>query len=134
MTREQVDTFEKLIGQIHSTYAEVAILSKRAPNDALNEFKLAFINRLIVDANALLGAKYLPFDDFGQFESEAVPQNSDVAFILAQYIECFETFRADHVVRKDGSWHWMVKAGPKEKADASGHIYINTAKPKRLRD
>jgi hypothetical protein len=40
MNRSNVDIFEKLSGQLLSIYEEISLLSKKNPNDAVNEFKL----------------------------------------------------------------------------------------------
>src|SRR5579863_4297153 len=102
MERSDVDTFEKLAGQFLSTYDEIALLSKRSPNDAVNKFKLKFINTLLAQGNKFMEKGYKPFDDFTQFDVDEVPHNSDVVFILSQYIQCFEKWKADNVVLRRG--------------------------------
>lgn len=133
MTKKDVDIFEKLSGQIISIYEEISLLSKKNPNDALNKFKLKFINKLITESNNYLTLKYKPFEEFEIFEEDDIPQNSDIVFILAQYLQCFEKLRADNVVLRKGRWSWRLKA---EKADVTddGFIYLETVKPKRLKD
>jgi hypothetical protein len=133
MKRADVDKFEKLVGQLQSTYDEISLLSKKSPNDAVNKFKLKFINTLLEQANDLLGQKYKPFNDFALFNEDDVPQNSDIAFILSQYLQCFEKIRADNVVNQYGKWYWAVEPEKNERADESGFVYIGTVMPKRLR-
>jgi hypothetical protein len=99
----------------------------------VNKFKLAFVNGLLLEAGAFLGTAYLPFKDFGSFDVESVPQYSDVVFILAQYLQCFEKYRADNVTFYQGRWQWAVKAQGKEKGDEKGFIYVISVMPKRLR-
>ena len=77
MNRNDVDTFEKLSVQLLGVYEEISLLSKKSPNDALNKFKLKFINKLLNQSNSFLTDKYKPFDDFELFEEEDMPQNSD---------------------------------------------------------
>ncbi len=125
MKLQDVDQFEKLAGQLQSLYEEVAVLSKKSPTDAMNKFKLNFINDVLRQANQFLGEKYIPFGHFSEFDADDVPQNSDVVFILAQYLQSFEKFRADNVYRELSSWYWNVKG--KEGA-------IETIMPKRLRE
>jgi len=84
MKRSDVDKFEKLVGLLQGSYDEISLLSKKSPSDAVNKFKLRFINAVTRDCNDFLGAKYKPFGDFSEFSEDDVPQNSDVAFILAQ--------------------------------------------------
>lgn len=128
MKQEDIDVFEKLTVQLTSTYDELTLLSKKNPRDAVNKFKLKFINALLVRANEFLGSKYRPFEDFSTLEEDDVPQNSDAVFILSQYIECFEKYRADNVTREYGKWYWQVesKKGQNEKGP-------ETVMPRKLR-
>lgn len=134
MNSDNVDTFEKLFGQLLSTHDEISLLSKKNPNDAVNKFKLKFVNKLLSQSNDYLGKTYKPFDDFDSFDEDDVPQNSDVVFILSQYLQCFERQRSDNVVNRNGAWYWRVKGGATDKVDENGMVLIRTAKPKMLKD
>lgn len=134
MKRKDVDDFEKLSGQLQGIYEELSILSKKSPNDAVNQFKLNFINQLLNYSNEFFGEKYRPFKEFSEFNTDDMPQNSDVVFILSQYIQCFEKLRADNVKMQRGNWCWFVDAEGDETGDESGLIYIRTTCPKRLRE
>lgn len=137
MNRNNVDTFEKLSGQLSSTYEEISLLSKKNPNDAVNKFKLKFVNKLISQSNDYLAEKYKPFDDFDNFDNfdeDDIPQNSDVVFILSQYLQCFEKQRADNVVINRGAWYWRVQGNDEDKLDEEGMVLIRTIKPKKLKD
>jgi len=123
MNKSDVDVFEKLSGQLISVYEEISLLSKKNPNDAVNKFKLNFLNKLLNDANKFLTDKYKPFDDFDIFEEDDIPQNSDIVFILSQYLQCFEKLRSDNVVTERGNWYWDINDSK-----------IATVKPKRLKD
>lgn len=112
----------------------MSILSKKSPNDAVNKFKLKFINRQLLESNALLAERYRPFDDFETFSEDDIPQNSDVVFILAQYLQCMEKLRGDHVVVRNGTWYWRVEGGENDKVDEHGFVLIRSTKPKHLRD
>jgi hypothetical protein len=129
-----LDRFEKVVGQLQSVYDELSVLSKKSPNDAVNKFKLAFLNTLLVGSNDVLGKKYRPFDDFSVFDIEQVPQNSDVVFILAQYLQCYEKLRADNVVQQHGAWYWNIDAEKGEQANEHGKILVRTTRPLRLRE
>lgn len=134
MNRDELDRFEKLVGQVQSTYDELSVLSKKSPNDSLSEFKLAFVNRLLQESNNFLGDHYRPFEEFDEFEADSLPFNSDVVFIMSQYLQCFEKFRADNVVWKRGSWYWRLNPGKGESPDEDGYVRVLTVTPKRLRD
>jgi hypothetical protein len=134
LKKSEQDAFEKLVGQLQSVYDELSVLSKKAPNDGVNKFKLGFLNALLTSANGLLSDRYRPFPDFTQFDIDAVPQNSDVVFILAQYLQYFEKLRADNVVISQGAWYWRVDAAPGEKGDEHGKVLVRTTRPLRLRE
>lgn len=134
MNRDNVDEFEKLSGQLLSIYEEVSLLSKKNPNDAVNKFKLKFANNLILQSNSFLSDKYKPFEDFNEFDEDDIPQNSDVVFILSQYLQCFEKLRADNVIIKGGYWFWRVEGRAEDNVDDAGMVLIRTVKPKKLKD
>jgi hypothetical protein len=123
MKREEVDRFEKTIVQLEAIHSEVSILSKKSPNDGLNIFKLGLVNSVLQEANKLLGATYKPFSDFSAFEQDALPSNSDVGFIISQYINCMEKLRSDNIFYKDLRWQWRVD---------DGETIIRTTQPKKL--
>ena len=133
MNREKLDLFEKLVGQMQSTYDEMSILSRKSPKDAVNKFKLQFVNRLLRESNEFLGHAYLPFDDFTEFDEDDIPLNSDVVFIISQYLQCFEKLRADNVDMMHGTWWWKLEAGKGESPDEDGYVRVRTIAPKRLR-
>jgi hypothetical protein len=134
MNRKQLDVFEKLAGQLSALYDEISALSKKAPNDAINKFKLGFVNTLLSESNEFLGDRYKPFQAFTQFEVDDVPQNSDLVFILAQYLQCFEKFRADNVQSLAGNWYWTLVPDKGETPERDGKIHVRTTTPKRLRE
>lgn len=123
MKRKDVDRFEKTIAQLEALHSEISVLSKKSPNDGLNEFKLRLVNSVLQEANSVLGDRYKPFPDFLAFDQDAVPSNSDVTFILAQYINCMEKLRSDNIFIYSGYWHWRVD---------DGEPSIRTSKPKKL--
>jgi len=134
MERTEVDVFEKLVGQLMSLYDELAILSRKRPNDAVSTFKLRFINNLVSQANQFLGEDYMPLADFEVFNEDDVPQNSDVVFIVSQYLQCFEKYRADNTVKRFDHWYWVVDPEHGEEPASDGNVYIPTVRPKRLRE
>ena len=119
---EKVDELEKLIGQLDGLHSELGALAKKSPNDAVNKFKLHFINSALLKCNSFLGEDYQPFDDFQQFNEDEVPSNSDITFILSQYIQSLEKFRSDNIYTDMGSWYYRltdkknkIRTGPPSK-------------------
>ncbi|MBK8067528.1 MAG: hypothetical protein IPK27_07815 [Rhodanobacteraceae bacterium] len=134
MNTEDVDRFEKLAGQLTGIYEEMSLLSKKNPADAVNKFKLKFINQHVAECNVMLGAKYRPFSDFDQFAEDDIPLNSDVVFIVSQYLQCLEKLRGDNVIQRNGTWFWKVKGKKGESVDKEGFTLVRTSQPKRLKD
>jgi len=125
MTKKDVDTFEKVQAQLEGLHSEISALSKKSQNDALNKFKLKFVNQILEEANSLLGKTYKPFSDFNLFTEDEIPTTSDVAMMLTQYLSCFEKLRADNVVQEIGRWYWVIDG---KKSD------VKTVMPKKIKE
>jgi hypothetical protein len=126
MTKEDVDTFEKVQAQLEGLHSEISTLSKKSQNDGLNKFKLKFVNQIMGDSNKLLGEKYKPFSDFELFDENEMPTNSDVAMMLMQYLSCFEKLRADNVRQNHISrWFWIIDGKESD---------VKTIMPKKIKE
>ena len=126
MKRSDVDAFEKLVGQLQSLHSELTTLAKKSPNNAVNAFKLKFVNSTLDQCNAVLGSRYMPFADFTGFTEDSLPSNSDATFIISQYLECSEKFRSDNIIQEYGSWYWIIDGEYEDDRSAM------TAPPKKL--
>lgn len=109
-----IESLEKLIGQLQGLHSEITILAKKSPNDAVNEFKIGLINRVIKTGNKVLGPKYRPFDHFQGFDTDDLPSNSDVALVLAQYMEEAERYRADNITPNFENWVYLINGEPSD--------------------
>lgn len=125
MTKQEVDNFEKLQAQLEGLHNEISALSKKSQNDALNKFKLKFVNKIISDSNELLGNDYKPFSDFDTFDENDLPSNSDAAMMLTQYLSCFEKLRANNVKQDLGRWYWIIDGKQSD---------IKTVMPKKIKE
>lgn len=114
MTLDELVTFLKLYEQLRILYQEVSILSKKAPNDQVNIFKLSFINKLLIDTNQLLKEEYKPFLEFSSFyESALLPSNSDVTMMLAQYLRAMVHYKDFNSRYKFLFWQfWEIDGKP----------------------
>lgn len=123
-TIEDIQNFEKIQTQLISLHGELSLLSKKAPNDSVNIFKLKLINTVISKANDILENENLPFDDFNQFDVEEIPSNSDVVLVLGQYINCLDERKITRIIRVvTGYWYWRLNG---EKTE------IVTSEPKKV--
>ena len=105
---EEVEALEKIIGQLQGAHSELSQLAKKSPGDSVNEFKLRLVNKIIENANDVLGDGYKPFDDFEIFDKDDIPTNSDVTLVLSQYMEQAERYRSDNVIYNGGAWWYQV--------------------------
>ena len=106
MTKEDIELYQKVFSQINGLYKEIGLLSKKNPNDVVNDFKIRFINKNLVDANSLLGEDK-PYADFHCFEEDSVPTTSDVVMMLEQYISALERLKNRNIITKkveDPDW------------------------------
>ncbi len=94
--REISKRLDRLIGQLDGIHQEISALSKKSPHDAVNDFKLAFINDVLNQSNGILGDKFRPFGAFVQFDSSVSPSTSDVSFMILQYLKAMKKFRSDN--------------------------------------
>jgi hypothetical protein len=104
---QEVTQFEKIQTQVKGLYNEIGILSKKNPNDAVNKFKLKFINQSIKEANGLLGNKK-PYSNFDVFDEDDAPSTSDVVMILEQYYSALEKIRCANIIRVGVRWYWVI--------------------------
>lgn len=115
MTLEQIADFEKILAQLKSFYDDTNVLVKKNPKEEMNTFKLKLINKVLVRANAIVGNSK-PFDDFTEFDIDGdMPNNSDVAMILGQYINCMEVVKKDNVHLFSRRWYWKTDDDPSSK-------------------
>ena len=125
MNKEEIDKFEKIFSQIEGLHKEIGILAKKTPNDAINKFKLKFINQILEEANGILVDSYKPLEGFEVFEIDEVPSNSDATFIFEQYLNCLEKLRGDNITQGVGRWYWIIDG---EKSE------IKTSEPRKLKN
>jgi hypothetical protein len=123
MTRDEIEAFEKIFGKMQGVHTEIGAMAKKSPNDGINKFKLRLVNATLTAANTVLANGYLPFDDFQQFDEDDLPTNSDVTFVVGQYLEELERLRADNIKNLHGRWVYILP---------DGEPTIFTAPPKKL--
>jgi len=124
---DDVRNLEKLIVQLQGLHSEISLLAKKSPNDGLNTFKLKLVNKVLAQGNEILKGHYKPFEDFNEFDEEALPTNSDVTMILALYIEQAERFRSDNMVHENYQWMYVIN-GKASKIEGRPPTKIGTNK------
>lgn len=110
-TEKEVKDFLKVLVQAKEALKDFLELSKKKPDDAVNKFKLGFVNTVLEEANDTLGKGNKPFDSFKAFNEDDVPTNSDVVLILSQYVGCLKKFGRDNVAYNEHIFRdcWIIK-------------------------
>lgn len=109
---DEINNLGKLVVQLQGLHSEISILAKKSPNDGLNLFKLKLVNKVLARGNEILTGHYKPFQDFDEFDEDALPTNSDVTMILTLYIEQVERFRSDNMVYSEYEWWYAINGKP----------------------
>lgn len=109
MKKAEMDALEKANGKLDALHKEIGILSKKAPNDAVNKFKLGYINGIIEEANGVLGSSRLPLPGFKQFDADELPSNSDITMVAAQYLEALDLLRSASITIHHGRWKYSLE-------------------------
>jgi hypothetical protein len=125
LKKEEVETLEKIMGQLEGLHREMSALAKKSPNDGINPFKLRFLNSALTVANNLLGTEYKPLDGFEQFDSDDLPTNSDATFVFTSYLEELERMRADNIFNNYGEWRFKL---------SDSDNVIRTAPPRKIKE
>lgn len=89
---EQVEKFDMLYGLFNSLFSEIKNLTKRKPEESLNEMKVRMINKVLGEIKEVL-ANY-PIGQFlEKLDAEILPSNSDAVLILSQYMSAMDQFK-----------------------------------------
>ncbi|AKB44463.1 hypothetical protein [Methanosarcina vacuolata] len=109
MKEEDVDFFITVNAQLFDMHKEISEMSKKKPDNAINKFKLTYINKIVENANKILGENFKPFNDFELFDEDDLPTNSDITIMLSQYQNAMEKFRCNNIMEGYGrNWVWVV--------------------------
>ena len=108
-TNEDINKYPMLSELLESLYEETKDLSKKAPKDCLNEFKVKNINRVLIPIKQIL-AKQPSVEFLDLLDSETLPTYSDAILVLAQYQAALKQFRNTYYVQ-DASYkyHWLTQ-------------------------
>ncbi len=96
------EEWEMLSSLLNAIYGEMQVLSKSKPNDALNEFKVKSINKILRKIMNLLSDE-ATIEFLELLDEDTLPKNSDAVFIIVQFKSAMEQFNSKYYsVRWDG--------------------------------
>ncbi|WP_433215673.1 hypothetical protein ACQP00_06295 [Dactylosporangium sp. CS-047395] len=105
---EQKATFDRIVPMLKAAHDEVSKLSAKKQDGVLNELKIRNINRVLEQVRPVLSDD--PALEFLEtLDVDTLPQNSDAAFLLGQWIATLERFREQHSVRQYGELVWRKR-------------------------
>jgi len=93
---------------IESIYTEMKEFSKKKPDEALNEFKVKNVNRVLAQIKDFL--KNEPTVDFlDLLDNETLPSNSDAILIIGQFKAAMDNYRNKYTTKYR---NWMTVENP----------------------
>ncbi len=107
MTNDEVEEFRKMAAQLDALHQEVTAASKKHPDKPVSKFKVELANGVLDTAKQVLGTS-APSLNFQQFDTDELPTNSDVSFVVSQFVECAEKVKAQNIRRINGVWYWQI--------------------------
>ena len=105
---EQIQNFEKTIGQLNVLIGDFSELSKKKPDGPVNKFKLSLVNSILEKLNQIIDDENKPFKDFALFSEEEFTTNSDILVILNQYHNNSRGFAEKNVVKNNYNIYWLI--------------------------
>ncbi len=112
-SESDITNYKMLNELVEAMYLEMKELSKKKPDDLLNEFKVKTVNRGLEKLKALLKSE--PTVEFLDIlDEEALPSNSDTVLIISQHIAALKQFRNRYYRCDEGTYNhrWYTKENP----------------------
>ena len=91
-TKNKADSHDTTMPLLGAMYLEFKELSKKTPSAAISKQKITIVNRLLAKISEVLAdEESIKFLDM--LDEDDVPQMSDVALILSQYLAAMNAFK-----------------------------------------
>lgn len=111
-TDADVVKFQMLNELIDSIYTEMKEFSKKKPDDALNEFKVKNVNRVLSQLKDFI--KNEPTVEFlDLLDNEILPSNSDAILIIGQFKAAMDNYRNKYT---DTYRRWITVENPEARS------------------
>jgi len=107
-SNDEIDAFEKVIGQLNMLIKDFYDLSKKKPSETVNIFKLSLVNAILEKINTIIDESDKPFLSFSEFSEDELPFNSDVLVVLNQYHECSRMFAEKNIEKFSHITYWVI--------------------------
>ncbi|HYW18075.1 MAG TPA: hypothetical protein VE956_01970 [Nodularia sp. (in: cyanobacteria)] len=104
---EKAELYEVIISLLTAMQKEFLELTKKKPEAVLNKSKIKVVNRLLNKCRIVLaGEQSLEYLDL--IDEDDVPQNSDVALMLSQYVAAMNQFRSTYYGWDGKEYRWFI--------------------------
>jgi hypothetical protein len=114
MNQQEVEEFRKMAAQLDALHQEASASSKKHSDKPVSKFKVDLANSVLQVARKVLGTS-APALDFDKFDTDDLPTNSDLSFVVTQFVECAEKLKAQNIKRSfNGVWYWQVSGAMTE--------------------
>lgn len=120
---EEIDVFEKTIGQLSEMINDFSQLSKKKPDGSVNIFKIGLVNSILKTLNSIIDEPERPFKSFTQFPEENLPSYSDILVVLNQYHECARNFAKKNVTDYCYPNKWLIEGKPSKREVVISHLF-----------
>src|ERR1700749_288763 len=98
MNKREPEEFRKMAAQLDGLHSETAASSKKSPDKPVSKFKINLANSILEQATKVLGPS-APSLNFDKFNPDDLPSNSDLSFVVTQFVECVEKVRCENIDR-----------------------------------
>jgi hypothetical protein len=107
-SRDKSESWEALNPLLKAMFKDFQELSKKKPNDPLNEKKVELVNRLLQPVLVILESE-LTRGYLDLLDKENLPSNSDVSLMLGQFMASMDAFRSKYYGYSDNHKHeWYI--------------------------
>ncbi|MTJ10059.1 hypothetical protein [Anabaena sp. UHCC 0204] len=104
---EKAELYEVIISLLMAMQKEFLELTKKKPEAVLNKSKIKMVNRLLKKCRIVLAwEQSLEYLDL--IDEDDVPQNSDVALMLSQYVAAMNQFQSTYYGWDGKESRWFI--------------------------
>lgn len=106
--KSKADSHDTTMPLLNAMYLEFKELSKKTPSAAISKQKITIVNRLLTRITEVLAdEESIKFLDM--LDEDDVPQMSDVALILSQYVAAMKAFHEKYYGYDGNKYKWFLK-------------------------
>ncbi|AFZ57344.1 hypothetical protein H6G54_25595 [Anabaena cylindrica FACHB-243] len=106
-SHEKVELYKVIILLLEAMQEEFQELTKKKPEAVLNKSKVKIVNRLLESCRKVLDLE-ASLEYLDLMDEDDIPQNSDVALMLSQYVAAMRQFKSTYYVHDGKEYRWFI--------------------------